>query len=237
MVHRDLKPTNIMISEHGQVKLTDFGLAKGKLTSFHTTKSRITRGTPAYMSPEQVEGAELTPASDQFSLGSLLYEMVTGERLFDDNLADTLIRVSEVRPTGDLGRLRAMAPDLGALVERCLQLDPADRFGSTTDLYGAIRFVRIRLAEETDLAGLVEAARRSSMAHGASSDEPVLSTRDFFHGQPVEPTSGRPMVPTHQRPELPSDWEVTMDPDASGELPSGAGMSQEITFVSRRDRD
>ncbi len=251
MVHRDLKPTNIIISEHGQVKLTDFGLAKGRLTSFHTTKASITRGTPAYMSPEQVEGAELTPASDQFSLGTLLYEMVTGERLFDDNLADTMLRVSEVRPTGDLDRLRSLAPDLGALVERCLQRDPAERFPTTTDLYGALRYVRVRRGQETDLASLVDAARRASLGHARPSDEPVMSTKEFFGAAPTtaaasaETAAGgaaeeegpeRPTVPSRRRPEPPPGLELTADPDSGDELPAGAGMSQEITFVSRRRR-
>jgi serine/threonine-protein kinase len=182
LVHRDLKPTNVMISLHGQVKVTDWGLAKGKLTSFHTTTKSITRGTPAYMSPEQVQGEDLTPATDQFSLGVLLFEMIVGERLFEGGLGTVLKRVAMARPTGDLGRVRNLVPELMPVLNKCLAREPADRYADTADLYGALRYVRIRLGLEADLASIVEEATQPEV--GASLDgEATESTHDFFFGK------------------------------------------------------
>jgi len=181
VVHRDLKPTNVMISEHGQVKVMDFGLAKSSLTSFHTTSSKITRGTPAYMSPEQVHGADLTPATDQYSLAALLYEMITGERLYEATLAETMKRVAANDPTGDLDRVRNLVPELAPVLRRCLATDPTDRYERTEDLYAALRYVRVRLGLESDLAGIVAEAR--GLEAGSLDDEASLSTHDFFYGK------------------------------------------------------
>jgi len=156
IIHRDLKPSNVILSRHGQVKLVDFGLAKGRLVAFHTIAPNITRGTPGYMSPEQVRGEELTPASDQFALGAILYEMVTGMPLFHGESEHELLRrVIEGRPSSDPETLRQVCPDLFPVVVRCLSLDPAQRFSATEELADALRRLRRQRSDEVDLRDVV----------------------------------------------------------------------------------
>ena len=157
IVHRDLKPSNVILSRRGQIKLVDFGLAKGKLVAFHTVVPNITRGTPGYMSPEQVVGEALTPASDQFALGAILFEMVTSLPLYSDRSEQDLMkRVVEGRPSSDPQMLRRACPELFPLVTRCLSLDATQRFASTAELASALREVRQRLGQDPDLRALVE---------------------------------------------------------------------------------
>jgi len=172
IVHRDLKPSNVILSQHGQAKLVDFGLAKGKLVAFHTVVPNITRGTPGYMSPEQVRGEELTPASDQFALGAILYEMVTSLPLFHDRSEmDLLKRVVEGRPSSDPEALRRACPELVPMVTRCLSLDASQRFSQTHELAMALRELRKRLGLDADLRALV-ARLEGRDAPAASSDGP-----------------------------------------------------------------
>jgi serine/threonine-protein kinase len=82
VIHRDLKPSNIMIDKEGSVRIMDFGIARS-LTAKRITGARVMIGTPEYMSPEQVEGKEVDQRSDIYSLGVILYEMVTGRVPFE----------------------------------------------------------------------------------------------------------------------------------------------------------
>ncbi len=156
MVHRDLKPSNVIVSRYGVVKLVDFGLVKGSQVAFHTMVPNITRGTPSYMSPEQVRGEPLTPASDQFAVGMLLYEMLTGEAMFQDvSEQAVMLRVAEGRPSGDPTRLREICPELIPLLARCLAADPSKRFTRTEELVAGLAKLRQERGEVADLVGMV----------------------------------------------------------------------------------
>ena len=125
VLHRDLKPANIMLDEHGEVRITDFGIAA--LAS--ELDQREMSGTPAYMSPEQLDAGELTPKSDIYSLGLVLYEIFTGKKAFAASSLQELMRLrqSDTTPTS----LSEYVPELDPLVERvifrCLERDPAKR--------------------------------------------------------------------------------------------------------------
>jgi len=128
IVHRDLKPDNLMLTDRGLLKVMDFGLARSEELS-RLTQSGTALGTPAYMAPEQVMGAEPDPRSDQYALGVILYEMLTGRRPFEgaDPMQVVIKHVQEPVPSP-----RALRPDLSAQWEqvllRMLAKDPMRRY-------------------------------------------------------------------------------------------------------------
>ncbi len=136
VLHRDLKPANIMLDEQGEVRITDFGIAA--LTS--ETDRREISGTPAYMSPEQLEGAELTPKSDIFSLGLVLYEIFTGKRAFEATSLQELLllRRSDSTPTSPAQHVPELDPLIERVIFRCLEKDPAKRPSSALQVAAAL---------------------------------------------------------------------------------------------------
>src|SRR5512135_1471940 len=159
VVHRDLKPENIMVTKDGLVKILDFGVAKlrsaagesGEETNIPTetgTRPGVILGTAGYMSPEQAGGQPIDFRSDQFSLGSILYELVSGKRAFQGKTGvDTLAAIlnEDPQPLADLSP-QAPAP-LRWIVERCLAKTPEGRFGATWDLARDLATVRDHLTE------------------------------------------------------------------------------------------
>ena len=127
VVHRDVKPANVMLPSRGQVKVMDFGIASSSMST-NLTATGIVVGTARYLSPEQARGERATPASDLYAIGILLYEMLTGAPPFDHEtpVATAMAHVSEdPRPVAEA---RPGVPaGLAALVDRCLQKDPAAR--------------------------------------------------------------------------------------------------------------
>jgi predicted ATPase/tRNA A-37 threonylcarbamoyl transferase component Bud32 len=156
VVHRDLKPENLMVSVDGTAKVLDFGLAKlRKLDHAQNSDATTTvtehgtlMGTVGYMSPEQATGNEVDFRSDQFSFGSVLYEMVTGLPAFrKKTYAETTAAILRDEPERLGARmLQAPAPFIW-IVERCLAKDAKDRYASTRDLARDLAAVRDRLAD------------------------------------------------------------------------------------------
>ena len=130
VVHRDLKPGNVMVSLSGVAKVMDFGVAKIKMYGGDiTTVHRTTRGTPAYMSPEQARGDHLTHHSDVFTAGLLLYEMITGRKPFTgENFGDLLRKVREGELTGQVEHVEDAAPGLGRVFARATAAEPLKRY-------------------------------------------------------------------------------------------------------------
>ncbi|HEX6284390.1 MAG TPA: serine/threonine-protein kinase, partial [Pyrinomonadaceae bacterium] len=126
VLHRDLKPANIMLDEHGEVRITDFGIAA---LADELDQREAMAGTPAYMSPEQLEGHELTVKSDIFSLGLVLYELFTGKKAFEATTLPDLLRLrsSDTTPTSPSELVPELEPLVERVIFRCLERDPAKR--------------------------------------------------------------------------------------------------------------
>jgi serine/threonine protein kinase len=135
VVHRDVTPHNILISYNGEVKLTDFGIALAATKLGESSHDGVVRGKACYLSPEQADGHPGMPQSDVFSLGAVLYEMLTGLRLFEaDTEAETLRRVRELEVEPPSRYNSALADSVDAVVMRALSRDPAKRFARAGEM-------------------------------------------------------------------------------------------------------
>jgi serine/threonine-protein kinase len=137
LVHRDLSPSNVLVSTTGDVKLADFGIAKAT-AHVDLTASGARRGTYAYMAPEQLEGEAVTPATDQFALAVTLAELVTGERVFAGEAPWQIMEAIRA----DRGNLTGLAEDLAAVVRRATAPSAPARFASIDELRVALEAIR-----------------------------------------------------------------------------------------------
>jgi HAMP domain-containing protein/predicted Ser/Thr protein kinase len=129
IIHRDIKPQNVLIDAKGEVKLMDFGVARMTETEAQMTQAGLIVGTPHYMSPEQVQGKALDPRTDVYAMGILMYELLIGKRPFEStSLTGILTAHITEKPRPVIDVRKDIGRDVNAIVMRCLEKDPAVRY-------------------------------------------------------------------------------------------------------------
>lgn len=161
LVHRDVSPSNILLSVEGEVKVADFGVALVRKTGEHRPPGGIV-GKPAYMAPEQYMGLEIDARADIFAMGVLLYELLAGALPFEGQSESER---QDAAKRGDFGRIRdlrpELSPELDAVLRQALAPNPDDRFPDAKAMARALSECALPLAESDDAADLVREALRS----------------------------------------------------------------------------
>jgi len=167
IIHRDIKPANLMVLKGGALKVTDFGLAKSP--SANLTQAGVLLGTPSYMSPEQIQGGEIDGRSDLFSLGVVLYELLTGVRPFaGDSISTIIYRVLYEDPRPPAAHNPALPPEVNVILEKALAKDPEKRYASGSDLVGDLAKAFSALPPETLSRPFPIAVRQAPAARAAA---------------------------------------------------------------------
>ncbi len=213
VVHRDIKPGNVLLDRRGTPVVTDFGIAKAAESPSLTLTGSII-GTPSYMSPEQFMGRSAVPASDQYALGVMAYEMLAGELPFQGSMVQLqMAHIQTIPPAIDEVRLDTPAP-LAAVVMRMLEKDVANRFSTLHEAVAALR--AIPLDEEGARQRLVELGVLASTSNqfGLAST-PFGATPAARAATPVTPRPAKGDAPTVAEDEsvpAPSVAYVRIDP-------------------------
>ncbi len=148
IIHRDIKPANLMLLKGGVLKVTDYGLAKSP--SANLTQAGVLLGTPSYMSPEQIQGHELDGRSDLFSLGVVLYELLTGVRPFEgDSISTIIYRVLYEEPRPPAAYNPALPPEINGILEKALEKEPERRYQIGSELVADLAKAFVGLPPET----------------------------------------------------------------------------------------
>jgi eukaryotic-like serine/threonine-protein kinase len=171
IIHRDIKPANIMVSRQGGVKLMDFGIARDENFD-DLTEAGTGIGTPAYMSPEQILGDKLDPRSDLFSLGIVLYQMVTGRKPFIEDEQRSVMHKIRLEKHVRARRLNPEIPrELEKIIDRCLHKNPRDRWRSAQQLVMALERFLAKHVEMNYHARLVLFLRNQKVVTQLEADE------------------------------------------------------------------
>jgi eukaryotic-like serine/threonine-protein kinase len=201
LVHRDVSPQNVLLSVDGEVKIADFGIAKyaGREES---TATGMIKGKFAYMSPEQASSQDLDRQSDVFALGVVLYEALTGVKLFaSDTPAKTILRVLEHKPKPPHDVRPEVSESLSKIAMRCIEKEKEKRYGTAADVVDALRAALRESGahvDEGDLAAIVkklfgEERRRAMEALTSNEDDPTHSLETTPKPPPAEASGLAPV--------------------------------------------
>ena len=187
VVHRDIKPANLLVTADGQIKVTDFGIARIEASNF--TQRGDMLGTPSYMSPEQYMGESIDGRSDIFSAGVILYELLTGERPFTgDSSGQIMQKILHEMPANPSELNPQVPPQVDWVVQKALAKDADDRFMSAREFHAAL----VSAIPDAPVEEAVPEAQRS--AHGAISAARKLRTIVRTAGDTMGPGSTAPAV-------------------------------------------
>ncbi len=191
IIHRDVKPSNIMVMDNQHVKITDFGIAR--LPASDLTRTGQLLGSPSYMAPEQISGQRVTQQSDLFSLGIVLYEGLTGQKPFyGETFSQITFRILN-EPPPDLRRIRTDVPEpVCAIVYRLLEKNPQRRFSDADELVRHVREVYRRLiGESAPYPAVTVSAQEPATEASVIALEPTLA-EEAIHASETEAVNGSP---------------------------------------------
>ncbi len=208
LVHRDVKPENVLISDDGEVKIADFGLVRA-VAEAKITSDSVILGTAAYLSPEQISSGDATPRSDVYGCGILIYELLTGDAPFagDSPLAVAYARMdTDVRAPSTV--IRGVPTQFDDLVRRATARNAAERFADAQEMAVELDAIASQLA----LPEFRVPAPRNSAQHASA---------ELYSAPPAPPQRH----PTRQMTRGPQDWDRTESPRAPGEF-AGIELSE-----------
>lgn len=192
LVHRDVKPANVVRDPQGVVKLTDFGIAR-VITDETLTQAGTIVGTPNYMSPEQIRGEEVDPRSDLFSAGVLMYELLTGKKPFDaPDVTAIMYNVTNVHPPSPLYYNAALPPEIEEIAFQALAKDPAQRYATADALATDLRELERNLHFREDSQTFLDALPASP---DADVDPGMLAAPPTADASSGTPASASPAMP------------------------------------------
>ncbi|HZU48331.1 MAG TPA: protein kinase [Mycobacterium sp.] len=228
LVHRDVKPENVLISDDGEVKIADFGLVRA-VAAAGITSASVILGTAAYLSPEQVRDGKPTPSSDVYAVGILTYELLTGRTPFS---GDSPLTVAYQRLDNDVpppsGAIDGVPAQFDELVARATARDPADRYADACELGAELD----ALADELGLPEFrVPAPRNSAQHRSAVLYHSRIQTQQVTDHPPRPPAAAPVRQPTRQ---LTRDWPAD-DDDVDNQAVSGQFAGIELSeFIWER---
>lgn len=240
IIHRDVKPSNVMVAvDDGRMvaKVMDFGIARAPASTVKTMTGMIL-GSPRYMSPEQVIGRNVGPHSDIFSLGVVLYEMLTGAAPFDaDSVSSIMYQTVHVEPEAPSRVNPALPGPLDAIVARAMAKAPEERFASMRDFCRALREAGRALPEPQVLEIVPAAIAGTSTVPPVTASVPAMvATADLPASTPPAPAAGQPataMPPAADRsPTLSREFDSLVGTLRLAEL---TGTAPEVTQFLRRE--
>ncbi len=225
IVHRDIKPSNLLVDTAGEIKVADFGIAKVAGQNTELTVSGSVMGSPQYLSPEQIRGEELDGRSDVFSLGVVLYELLSGRRPFDGDTLTTLVYKILHQEPPPIADLRAVPPRLEQLLVRMLEKDRDRRMPSA----GAV--AQELAAIERDLPDETLSARVVPSLLGKAGAVPLSAAGTVVPSAPGAPPFSSPPPPSSPlgsggttRPDRPSQPPPAPAPPSAPTMRTESGL-------------
>jgi eukaryotic-like serine/threonine-protein kinase len=232
IVHRDVSPQNVLLSFEGEVKLTDFGIAKTRSVAQAVTELGVIKGKYAYMSPEQLVGSKLDARTDIFSAGTLLYEALSGQNPFQASSSyDTLQRIKKgvVTPIQEL--LPELPDEIGRIVHRAMAAQPHERYQSAGELYEDLiqhLYATGRRVSARDLAEHLAALRGASGDESGPAGERIKAVFEVTSCDDMQPEREPTRVGRGRRPRS----EPSPTPTSS--LPRERAQWRDVTVLAAR---